>query len=403
MLNGDDVKSLFDFFLKLAKSLLMVLLWVAVFFLLTAAGIEFLSHKEAIDLSAQMNPSSDFRALALVDKFKGINSGNAKLIAFEDIDLFKRDNPNCTFALKPFGGWVHFGEYEGVRFAIEQQSPERQEVKLTISHGCDSYFSHYAIENKIIHPIDSLSPSFKVLALVDKSKRTISSNAKLLSFDEIDSFVLANPYCTYYLEPHGGWVEFTEDEGARFDIERLSAGRLRIQLDTYGDCDRYSSHYEVENEVIYPIMTPPSRFRVIALVDKSEGITANNAVLMPFDYINSFKHDNPNHTFYLEPFDGSIQFGRFEGASYVVKEAPSGRKIIELYTYDDDNRYISHYEIENGVVYPVYFRMRYFGYMFSAAPVAFLLTILFFFCTKIIGKLISKKFFKKTQVMNTAS
>ena len=386
------MKSIFVFLFKLAKSFLMFLLWVGVFFLLTAAGISIISHKEAIDLNAQMNPSSDFRALALVDKFKEINAGNAKLIAFEDIDSFKRDNPNCTFALKPFGGWLHFGNYEGARFAVLQQSPGKQEIKLESSRGCDSsYSSHYEVENEIIRPIGPLSPSFRALALVDKSKKANSSNAKLLSFNEVDSFARENPNFTYYLEPYGGWVEFTENERVNFDVERLSGGRHRIQLDTYGACDSYSSHYEVDNEVIYPIVTPPSRFRVLALWDKSEGISANNAVLMPFDSINASKRENPNLTFDLEPFHGSLEFGRFEGASYSVKMTPSGRKKIELYTYDDDNTYISQYEIENEVVYPTYFRMRYFGYMFSAAPVAFLLTISFYICTKIIGKLIRKE------------
>jgi hypothetical protein len=382
----------------------MFLLWVGVFFSLTVAGVQIISHKEAIDLNAQMNPSAHFRALALVDKFKGINAGNAKMIPFEDIDSFKRDNPNCTFALKPFGGWLHFGNYEGARFAVEQQSPVKQEIKLSFSRGCDpSYSSHYEVENEIIRPIGSLSSSFRVLALVDKSKRANSSNAKLLPFEEIDSFVSENPNFTYYLEPYGGWVEFTENEGVKFDVERLSGGRLRIQLDTYGDDNPYSSHYEVDNEVIYPIMTPPSRFRVLALCDKSEGVSVNNAVVMPFDYINSTKRENPNLTFDLEPFDGSLQFARFEGAYYSVKMTPSGRKKIKLYTYDDDNTYISQYEIENEVVYPTRFRMRYFGYMFSAAPFAFLFTISFYICTKILRRLIRKKSAKKKAEMNAAS
>ena len=134
---------------------------------------------------------------------------------------------------------------------------------------------------------------------------------------------------------------------------------------------------------------PPSRFEVIAVVNKKE---EPETISLYYQSIESYKKSYPDISFDLEPGSGSIEMDEeFMSTDFSVSKKYGGGKAVTVNRQDDDYTYKSTYEVKGGEIYPISYLNFGPSIMGLIIPYALGIFIVFSLSIKIIQTIMTRK------------
>jgi len=133
---------------------------------------------------------------------------------------------------------------------------------------------------------------------------------------------------------------------------------------------------------------PPSRFEVIAEVNKKKG---PEIISLHYEKIEYYKKNYPDISFDLKPGSGSIEMDKeFMSTNFSVSEE-GGRKTVSVRSRDDDYTYTSVYEVKDGKIYPISHLNFGPAMMGLIIPYALGITAVFYLLIEIMKALMRRK------------